>query len=391
MPPLQTVAVTLQRKIPNLGILSCSAAINLRVKRPVNSGKQAARSMKNLLNNCLIGTVLAIAAVGPWRVSGIVTAQEAAEHLALPTDVSGQTVFLFSYFTGNGESGLHLAWSTDGLRWEALAGGRPLVRPEVGGRLMRDPCITQGPDGKFHMVWTTQWNDLGFGLSHSADLIHWSPQEFVPIMAQVPGARNCWAPELVWDPATEQWVIFWSSTVEGRFPETLAAGDPPFWNHRIYRTTTRDFQSYAAVELFYEPGFNVIDATITAFDSRYVMVMKNETRYPPAKNLCVAFAEKILGPWSAPSAPFSPQGVWVEGPTVLRVGEWYYVYFDRYIERTYGVMRTKDFQTFEDLSDRLRYPAGMRHGTAFPVPQRIFQALKDYCDRLEKTTSAQKG
>ncbi len=162
-------------------------------------------------------------------------------------------------------------------------------------------------------------------------------------------------------------MIFWSSTVEGRFPETLAAGDPPFWNHRIYRTTTRDFQSYAAVELFYEPGFNVIDATITAFDSRYVMVMKNETRYPPAKNLCVAFAEKILGPWSAPSAPFSPQGVWVEGPTVLRVGEWYYVYFDRYIERTYGVMRTKDFQTFEDLSDRLRYPAGMRHGTAFPV------------------------
>ncbi len=188
MPPLQTVAVTLQRKIPNLGILSCSAAINLRVKRPVNSGKQAARSMKNLLNNCLIGTVLAIAAVGPWRVSGIVTAQEAADNRALPTDVSGQTVFLFSYFTGNGESGLHLAWSTDGLRWEALAGGRPLVRPEVGGRLMRDPCIAQGPDGQFHMVWTTQWNDLGFGLSHSADLIHWSPQEFVPIMAQVPGA-----------------------------------------------------------------------------------------------------------------------------------------------------------------------------------------------------------
>jgi len=33
-------------------------------------------------------------------------------------------------------------------------------------------------------------------------------------------------------------------------------------NHRIYGTTTRDFWTFSPTRLFYEPGFNVIDATI---------------------------------------------------------------------------------------------------------------------------------
>jgi hypothetical protein len=34
------------------------------------------------------------------------------------------TAFLFSYFTGNGEDGLHLAESADGLAWTPLADGK---------------------------------------------------------------------------------------------------------------------------------------------------------------------------------------------------------------------------------------------------------------------------
>ena len=32
----------------------------------------------------------------------------------------GDSVYLFSYFMDNGQDGLHLAWSEDGLQWEAL-------------------------------------------------------------------------------------------------------------------------------------------------------------------------------------------------------------------------------------------------------------------------------
>jgi hypothetical protein len=35
-----------------------------------------------------------------------------------------KTAYLFAYFIGNGEDGLHLAASSDGLKWEALRGGK---------------------------------------------------------------------------------------------------------------------------------------------------------------------------------------------------------------------------------------------------------------------------
>jgi len=64
-----------------------------------------------------------------------------------------EEVFLFSYFKNNGEDGLHLAYSYDGLKWEALNDDKSFLTPELSkDKLMRDPCIIKGPDGKFHMV-----------------------------------------------------------------------------------------------------------------------------------------------------------------------------------------------------------------------------------------------
>ena len=61
---------------------------------------------------------------------------------------------------------------------------------------MRDPSVCQGPDGTFHMVWTTGWYDKGIGLAHSEDLIQWSKQEFLGVMKNEEGAKNCWTPSV---------------------------------------------------------------------------------------------------------------------------------------------------------------------------------------------------
>ena len=54
-------------------------------------------------------------------------------------------------FRRNGEDGLHLAYSHDGYRWTDLE--RVFLRPRIGvSKLMRDPCLIQGPDGTFHML-----------------------------------------------------------------------------------------------------------------------------------------------------------------------------------------------------------------------------------------------
>ena len=116
--------------------------------------------------------------------------------------LSARDVYLFSYFRGEKE-GLHLAYSYDGLRWTALNGNRSLLKPEIGeDRLMRDPSIVQGPDGTFHMVWTSSWHDRIIGYASSRDLLHWSKQRAIPVMAHEPEAQNCWAPELFYDEPT---------------------------------------------------------------------------------------------------------------------------------------------------------------------------------------------
>lgn len=287
----------------------------------------------------------------------------------IPQDTKDKSVYLFSSFRGNGEDGLHLAYSRDGLQWTALKDDKPFLKPLIGGKLMRDPCIIQGPDGLFHMVWTTSWHDQGIGIAHSKNLMDWSEQEFVPVMKHEPSAKNCWAPEITWDPEEEQYVIYWATTI-GTSPERpiTTAG------HRIYFVTTKDFKEYSKARLLFEPDYSVIDSTITRNDKQYIMVLKDERA--SGKNLRVATSNKVTGPWSKASEPFSPKGLWVEGPTILKIGPYWYVYYDCYRKHRYGAMRTTDFNKWEDISDKIRFPKETRHGTVFSASIDLLEKLK---------------
>ncbi len=296
---------------------------------------------------------------------------------AWPTEAQ-QGVFLFSYFTGEGEDGLHLAISEDGLTWRPLDGGRSFLRPSVGSKVMRDPHLYLGPDGVFHLVWTTGWWDQGFGLAHSRDLRTWSDQRFVPAMRHEPTAKNTWAPELFYDRSKSRYQIFWASTIPGRFPSTDAAGDlhdSRQLNHRLYYTTTTDFETFAPTALFYDGGFNVIDGTIVDMGSRFAMILKDETREPVArKHLRVAFADSPAGPWGPAGPAFTPD--WVEGPSAIRIGDRWIVYYDEYTRQRYGAMRTRDFQQWDDVSSLVRLPEDARHGSALEVPKAVADALR---------------
>jgi len=288
------------------------------------------------------------------------------------------TNYLFAYFKNNGEDGLHLAYSRDGLKWNALNEDKPYLTPAVGGeKLMRDPCVIQGPDGVFHMVWTSGWRGREIGVAHSKDLIRWSEQKAVPVMADEPTAMNCWAPEIFYDGRQKQYLIFWATTIPGRFPATESSEDNGL-NHRIYYVTTKDFRSYSKTALLYDGGFNAIDATIiksAAGDLRrgYVMILKDETRDPVKKNLRIAVSDKATGPYGAASPPFSPD--WVEGPTAARVNNEWIVYFDMYRDKRYGAVKSADLKNWETVTDKLSMPAGARHGTVFTVSDEVLAQL----------------
>lgn len=288
------------------------------------------------------------------------------------------TAYLFSYFTGNGEDGLHFAESRDGITWTALNAGRSFLAPAVGSKLMRDPSIARGPDGVFHLVWTTGWYDRGIGVAHSTDLRAWSEQQFVPVMAHEPDAQNCWAPEIFFDDERGRFLIYWATTIPGRFPDTdlkgenLSRGDR--MNHRMYYVETTDFKTFSPARVLYDGGFSAIDAFIVKVTpERYVMVVKDETLRPtPKKHLRVAEAKRPEGPYGPASGPISRD--WVEGPSVLNLDDAWIVFYDVYREKHYGAIRSRDLKTWETVA--VTFPAGARHGTAFAVPAAFASVLR---------------
>ena len=201
-----------------------------------------------------------------------------------------QPVYLFTSFRGNGEDGLRFLRSDDGYRWKKFPHSKPAVGPS---RLMRDPSLALGPDGTFHLVWTTGWQkDHGFGYAHSKDLVNWSEQRFIPVMEHEPTTVNVWAPELFYD-RTKRAIHHLLGFDDSR-PISGPPGAARQQSAHVLHDDAR-LPEFAPTKLFFDPGFSVIDCTIVKDDDRYVLVLKDNTR--PQRNLRVAFGDSPLGPW----------------------------------------------------------------------------------------------
>jgi hypothetical protein len=142
----------------------------------------------------------------------------------------------------------------------------------------------------------------------------------------------------------------------------------------VYFTLTTDFEHLSPAKLLYDPGFNVIDATIVQDGKRFVMFLKDETRHPPAKNLRVATADSPAGPYGPPSPPITGK-YWAEGPSAIKLGAKWFVYFDRYTEHRYGLVTSTDLVHWQDESDKVRFPPDHRHGSVVRVTREILEGL----------------
>lgn len=287
--------------------------------------------------------------------------------------------YLITSFRGNGEDGLHLALSRDGRHWTPVAADRPLLTPQIGAKkLMRDPSIARGPDGIYHMVWTTGWWDRTIGHASSRDLIHWSRQQLIPLMEHEPQARNCWAPELFYDRAAGEWLILWSTTIVGRYPgqdlhEHRGEGDVR--NHRVYVTRTRNFKSFTPAELFFDPGYNVIDAALLERGGELLMFFKDERRWPVKQTVIrLARSASLAGPWRI--EPDALSGPGSEGPSAIEIDGELIVYFDRYEKpQHYAATATRDLRSWYNLTPSLQFPPGMRHGTVLALDRAAWERL----------------
>lgn len=290
---------------------------------------------------------------------------------------SADNVYLFTSFRNADQKFLRFLYSKDGYHWTNVPG--TFLEANVGSnKQFRDPSLVRGQDGVFHLVWTAGWHgDQGFGCACSKDLIHWSEQQFVPVMTNEPTTVNVWAPEIFYDAQSNQFIITWASTIPGRFPDQLEKHEN---NHRLYFTTTRDFKTFTPTKLFLDPGFSIIDPFILKDGERYVLICKDNSR--PNLNLRVAFGKSPLGPWVNISAPFTEK--FTEGPCALKIGGDWLIYFDAYRQNIYEAVKTRGFKTFTDITKEVSFPPGHKHGTALVVPREIVdELLKNQSSRSE--------
>lgn len=296
-----------------------------------------------------------------------------------------QPGYLFSYFTDKNENrnGLHLASSADGYKWKAIGNEfsflKSALKTGATPNKMRDPYIMKGPDSLWHCVWTTNWEDNVIGYASSPDLMNWSEQKSIPVMKNFE-AKNCWAPEITYDAVKKRYLIYWSSTIKIDGKWRVEPGKK--YDNRIYYTTTTDFDNFEPAKILFDPGHNVIDATIKKVGNDFYMIYKDERELPvPQKNLLVAKSQSIEGPYSTVSKSTFTKN-WVEGPAIEQLPDRsFLLLMDAYKDHRYEAMQTTDFVQWKDVLNKVSVPEGAKHGCI----------AKTTLDAIDELTFYQKG
>lgn len=293
----------------------------------------------------------------PFTLAALVAAAASPLHAA----------YLFTSFRGSGD-GLHLAYSDDARDWTELK--RIFLKPAVGSKLMRDPHILRGPDGLYHMVWTSGWNDKGIGYASSKDLLTWSEQKFLPVSEKLGDVKTTWAPEIYWLDDKKSYLIVWSSSA----PMMGEKGHP----HRAYFTLTRDFETFTDPKMLFDPGFDNIDTTMVRMRGKHVIFFKetDDQKKNIWGSIRTAVADGPLGPYRMLPEPVLEKER-AEGPAAVVIDDVATVYFDYYVNNRYGLRESSDLKTWKDVTPFANVVNGQRHGSILEVPDEILAGLRE--------------
>jgi hypothetical protein len=306
-----------------------------------------------------------------WHVRLLQLGAAMAVLIAANVEAAG-VGYVYAYFKGGwptgGSSGVFMSFSTDGLNFTPLNNGNAVLTPPqppdfpAGENQMRDPSVVQGPDGLFHMVWTSGITAKTIGYSSSPDLVTWSTPKRVQVWPPEVTVANTWAPETFYDGDAEKYLVVWASNLDNG-------------HHKLYSFTTTDFEAISPPQLFYYNGNTVIDGVIAedAANDRFVMAMKDERN--SAKNIWLATSENAQGPYTRGDAPILGPGSGVdnnqvEGPSLLKVGDLWVLHYDAYTAGYLGVATSPDLATWTNRTAQSTLPTGgnPHHGTVFAAP-----------------------
>lgn len=307
------------------------------------------------------------------------------------------TGYLFVHFIGEQKDGeqIYFSLSRDGLHWEDLNQGKPVLKSSIGEAGARDPFLIRSPwksGPKYFLIATDLRIEAGKGWQvaqysgsrdilvwESDDLVHWNGPTAHTI--GVEGAGCVWAPEAIYDEEADAILLFWASMVK------LPGDAEP--KQRIYWSHTRDFQTFTEPQIYLEKENHVIDSTIIHVPTekegekgRYYRYSKDET----TKKIRVDVSDTLLPPDSFKEVPSKTldELYGVEGPEIFKFNDRneYCLIVDRFAEgKGYLPMVTADLASgeFRILSDN-EFDMGetkKRHGGVISITEEECRKLFD--------------
>ncbi len=311
--------------------------------------------------------------------------------------------YLFAHFkekyTPDGEQ-IYFGLSQDGLNWEQINDGNPILTASLGEKGCRDIEIVRLHTGGFVILttdlcvanryddnWNLDWLDINHNGSKcirmwkSDDLINFSNERLVNFGRDDFGCL--WAPEVYFEEETKEYLVHWSSNSKESNYDKLS----------IFCSVTKDFETFSEPKVFFTKDVEVIDSHLIKIDGVYHLFYKNSN---PAMNMH-ATSDNLYGPFKHDRAfqDFMENEVYCpgsyEGGTslVLPDGRWclLFDFFDcekekmgyvPFISSKAGDMNLKR------MNEGFSFPYGFKHGGIIEINDEEYERLKNHYKNTNK-------
>ncbi len=304
--------------------------------------------------------------------------------------------FLFTHFrellTPDGEQ-VYFALSRDGLNWERVNSGRPVLTSDVCERGVRDIVIARLESGGFVIVATdlciarrwdekynVDWKDCNHNGSKclvmwkTPDLINFTPARLIDFSAENYGCL--WAPEITYIEEEGVYLLHWGSTVK----------DDGYNHMSIYCSKTKDFETFSKPEILFTKECEILDSHLVKAGGMYHLFYKN---CEPAMNMHET-APTAYGPYTHDSAfdsymeSLGNPGAYEGGTSlILPDGRWC-VMFD-----FFGCEKEKMGYVpfispapgdahFTMCKEEFSFPYGFKHGGIIEITDEEYERVKNH-------------
>jgi len=297
--------------------------------------------------------------------------------------------YLFAHMTHQDYGRLYYSVSLDGLKWEMLNGGKRVFEDYKG-----HPDICKGHDGRYYLAGNRGDDAPDINIWVSEDLITWLLySDFVPELKKTPGYEfalpRIGAPKLFYDKQSSAYVVTWHT------PHLEGTKEDPerYWaSQRTLYMTSKDLKTFnGPPNRLFNWDMGTIDVIIRRDNNTYYTILKDE-KYPTlewvtGKTIRIAQSDSLLGPWSYPSQPVSPN--FREAPMLIPSPDnnYWYLYYEQYPGVSYGLSVARNLEgpwyqvsgyTFFSDWDKYSLPPSVRHGCMLTITREEYDKLVNY-------------